>query len=392
MEILRLWTAVTSADSNNAKRAFDRLVEELTPRLKHYLIRSYCSIQYDDREEIVNMACSRLWESRHTTDVRSGNGVFALLRKTADNLCIDHFRKRRPIQLSQLHTEEGLEEDDPDDINIEIDAINRDLYQQIMWCADVRWLKVDANSIEEEINIRQAIASMFFDDGDEMEDLVYTFRGALKQYHHAVNAELILGILYDPATVLMYVYRKLMLDPLNLLKELLSNPALTDASVTDHWNSSSVPDAEPRWEELVTATARYYFGLSREVAMERVTGRWPEITRLAIQEKLTELSVRLPFARMAIETRKQLEAQREDIVRAAQINSPPLWQRMAFQYRYQVDLPVNDILERISQPGQQFGFALTHTTAEAWISQYRLLKQVKKVWQELYNGKEGFDA
>jgi DNA-directed RNA polymerase specialized sigma24 family protein len=392
VEILRLWTAVTSADSNYAKRAFDRLVEELTPRLKHYLIRSCRSIQYDDREEIVNMACARLWESRHTTVVRSEQAVFALLRKTADNLCIDHWRKRRDIQLSQLQTEEGLDVDDPDDINIEMDAIQRDLYHQILRCADVRWLRVDANSTEGEIAIRQAIASMFFDDGDEMDDIIDTHRWNLKQYYSTVNNELIFGILYDPATIRMYVYRKLMLNRLNLLKELLHNSALTDATVTDAWNSSTVPEAVPEWEEVVTAAARYYFGLSPESAIERVTSRWPEITTPAIQKILNVLSARLPYARMALETRQQLEAHRQDIVGLAEINAPPLWQRMAFQYRYQVDLQVNDIVERISQPGQQFGFALSHTTAQAWISQHRLLDQVEKVWQELYNRKERFDA
>jgi hypothetical protein len=78
----------------------------------------------------------------------------------------------------------------------------------------------------------------------------------------------------------------------------------------------------------------------------------------------------------------------EKLDRAPQLNAKSvlgtsgLWQRLAFQYRYQDELTHRDIQDRTDPPASLVAYSITLGMLNVWLSNGRLLTQLARAFRD----------
>ena len=384
--MIAAWTEVQNKNERKAQSAFDRISASVRDQLTKHLRVHHPAISSDHRDDIVQETLLDLWYARDKYVFETYGKLISCLRRIAENKCIDFYRKRIPILLSQLALYDGAEPDIPAHINIEAEAIARSLFKQLMFAADVEWLGVSVDCTPQEARMKLLAAKCYFEDEMCIADIADILKFQSEESCTAISSLTIEGWLKDPSCLKQYVYDSLYIVGRNLLNSLLPHNFKDAESVIKFWESLVYSnDLGAAQIKPFAAVSRYYFDRPVAKTLEIMQLRYPAFSRQQLEELLIALSDSLPYKPLATKIKLRFAESSELQLTDPALNRSDTWSRLIFQYWYIQDLERKDILERTVAPAGIFSFNLTESTFNSLTSGYRLRTALIRRWQLIYD-------
>jgi DNA-directed RNA polymerase specialized sigma24 family protein len=362
-------------DEAAAREAFARLCVDGRRILEAFLKRRVENDQ--DREDAIQDALANVWKARARFRNQGGAAWRGLLRLTAMRCWLDRVGRTagRPSEpedaLEQLPDEDLPTADDViSQVSLAIDAGR--LYDQ----ANVLWLALDP-AVSPTVHTRQLLAAQLFYLDREPWDQVLRLLPPEAPGEPPLTREVLDCWLSHAGVLRLLAYQTLYFSNHRLAACILGLPESTEPRALDEMMRLAVREdpgpAAPggwKWPVVVVLLWRYRSALTaREILSRSDCPYDPD----ALEGVLVRSAALLPFS---TEMAKLLSALARAPRAREALGAPGLWQRLAFQYRYQDDLPQRDIQERTAPAAEQVGYSITPGVLNVWLSGGRLLRRL----------------
>jgi RNA polymerase sigma factor (sigma-70 family) len=390
------WRSLGGSNEVMAERALAILQKRYMPALHAYLRNTGVS-SADDRDDLISKAFIKLWAARKRINFPSDSAGRSYLFTIVNRCMVDairDFARTRTVSVEMLH---GTDDEPTSCESPEALVYARVISAQLMTAANCLWLGLDSSLLPATHTRQLLAAQLFYLENCTLEEIVLQLQPARPPGEPTLTIAVLETWLNHAGVIRLLAYEQLCYDSARLLNIVLGIRKLTPDLISNLWHCarSSPPDApaidELSWAAVAVAIMRYQLAISfDEVAAARneVVRSWgysqPQILAL-----LETVRSRLPFSRDVEALLDRLECHaRMAKSRHHVLALPDVWQRLAFQYSYIMDLAQKDTLERVQPAAGTAGYRLAESTLNVWISGKRLQKRLLKYWQEHYGDPE----
>lgn len=336
-----------SGDEASAQDAFGFLWEKGRRFLHAYLGPTLRSEQ--DREDVIQEVAGKIWGFRSRFHNQGPGAWCVFLKRIAERCRADQHRATgNEIPIAEMDEEA----DGCDTASELISSLSVALEAGLLYeTVNVVLLGLDPSFSPAAHRRRLLCAQLFYIDGVDQE----TIRRLVSATEPQLSRSELDTWLSDSGVLRHLAYQQVY----------LSNEELAGCLTrSGNWT-------EPEAQVLAW---RYRYGMLADQVQQRED--------CPLEEKeLCELLVRLeclfPFADRMTELLSRVRDRWSPKAQTA-FETPELWQRLAFQYRYHDELAHKDISSRIVPAAEVVGFKLTLGMLNVWLSNGRLLARVAK--------------
>ena len=379
-------TQFTGSNEKVARRAFDCLSEQRRGYLDAYL-RHATGLNADDRADVIQAAFHQVWRARSSFQGRGIPAWLGYLKTVARRCCVDLLRTRTETTLDyslEDTAEEGSEDPTYDALTALMDAAEAG---DIRHRADILWLGLDPALSPEAHTRRLLAAQLSYLDGGLPWDTVLRLLGPDPPGEPPLRRAALDEWLADPGVLRHLAYTTLLYGNDRLAGRLLSLPAdppdreALDALERQAALSESVEEkaGDWTWAEVAVILWRYRHALLTEQILQREDCRLERDVLTALLDRTVKC---FPFSEemwsLLAALSGPLGSRTVDILRHR-----GLWQRLAFQYRYQEDLPHLDIRDRLQPAAKHVQTEITPGMLNVWLSNGRLLERLARACRGL---------
>jgi DNA-directed RNA polymerase specialized sigma24 family protein len=359
---LRWIERFVGCDPKVAEEAFVEISKHVEAFLWGYLASRLPN--EEDRKDAMRIVLERLWTNRTKIEVRTLSSWWSFVAKSAKWCVYDQIGK--PI-------EQGLSEDiQADDLAfIEVVASMDGKRSKIYRAADELWLGVEPDVNPMERKQRLLAAQLHYLHGrswDEISEIV--------AIHEPITRDRFDAWLVNPAVLLELCYTSLHMQGDQVVGYLLRPSKPLKPKEVQEWfeaansENPTAPD-EWTWDEVKVAILKYRNGLP-DFKISQMTGISPG----SLNEVVAKCRSRLPFVVVAKLLVRRFKLGRLPI---DPFSFGGLWKRLVFQYTYcgEHAPPQKQIMDFAGSAAEASGYKLTSGMLNVWISNQRLLNQLR---------------
>ena len=395
MDELTAWKNLTSSDHRTAERGIAWLQHRFTASLKLFIKselrsgQSGAAVESDEDDDIVSAAFTKLWRARQRIAITNERAARALLYRITRQCLLDNIRtrSRTPRNLVDIDAEEAPDSAATD---TQYRVLNEILAASLLAAADSVFLGLD-RSLLPSTHRRQLLAAQYFYNSRlDCRTIAAMMAPSAPDAEPLLTEKLISAWVHHPGVIRLLAFTELYYDSAHLLGALFNGKTLNDEMIGQlfHQASRSRPEDmafnDITWSMVAIAILRYYFcesSSNMQAGRHDLLRSWG-FTAETTNAILHAIEAQLPFRQDA---RELLESLRVAHVEQPEkiLGMPAVWERLAFQYSYLMQLAQKDILERVQPPAQVAGYTLTDSTLNAWISGERLKQKLIRYWKEI---------
>lgn len=384
------WRNLCGADARLAERAFAFLQNRYLPVLHGYL-RHTGVANRDDRDDLISSTFYKLWSYRENVVFANETAGRSYLYTIASRCLIDSVRVHSRTRTVSHETLQGTPEEPAAEDSPEAQVCAKIVMAQLVTAANCLWLGLDS-SLLPATHMRQLLAAQqYYLENCSLKEVLRLLQPAPPAGEPKLTLDVLQAWLRHPGVLRLLAYEQLLYEPAKLVSFLLDLPHVSSSSIRNLLScaASYPPDApamaEMPWSAVVLAILRYYHCVSADEvvgAKHAAVQPWG-YTREQTLAVLDMLRARLPFCEEVKTLMESLEPL-ETPTLAEILGRAQLWERLAFQYSYLIDLAQKDILERLEPPAALAGYLLSSNTLNSWISGRRMQASLLRYWRDMY--------